>query len=262
MIRGRLAILAAAITLLGATQLMAETISCSSDDGRRHYCNVAPDYTRVRMVHQRSDSPCDEGRTWGTDDRGIWVDRGCRADFDVDRSNYRDRDGDRDGDGRAAQIVSCSSEDGKRHYCNVGFSDARVRLGRQRSGSPCDEGRTWGREERGIWVDRGCRADFIVEQRRRRDEYPPVNDPNRGTINNPGYGVSGDSGREKVISCSDESGHGTHCNAIVNGGVDMVRQRSESPCRQGYSWGVDNSGIWVDHGCRADFVLHGVAADR
>jgi hypothetical protein len=38
-------------------------------------------------------------------------------------------------------------------------------LVRQRSGSPCIEGRTWGRDRSGVWVDRGCRADFEVVRR-------------------------------------------------------------------------------------------------
>lgn len=58
------------------------TITCSSDDGRRHYCEVDT-RSGVRLLKQRSGSPCDQDRTWGVDNRGIWVDRGCRADFEV-----------------------------------------------------------------------------------------------------------------------------------------------------------------------------------
>jgi Protein of unknown function (DUF3011)/Ricin-type beta-trefoil lectin domain-like len=57
-------------------------IRCSSDDGRRRYCET--DTGRgVRLVKQISGSVCEEGRTWGFDRRGIWVDRGCRADFAI-----------------------------------------------------------------------------------------------------------------------------------------------------------------------------------
>jgi hypothetical protein len=35
----------------------------------------------------------------------------------------------------------------------------------------------------------------------------------------------------------------------------MINQRSGSRCEQGYSWGYDRRGIWVDHGCRADFAI-------
>ena len=60
----------------------SSTIACASDNGRRAYCDV--DTSRgVRLVRQLSGSACQEGSTWGFDSRGVWVDRGCRAEFDV-----------------------------------------------------------------------------------------------------------------------------------------------------------------------------------
>jgi hypothetical protein len=50
--------------------------------------------------------------------------------------------------------------------------------------------------------------------------------------------------------------HRHYCSADTRGGVTLVKQRSDSACRQGYSWGYDRRGIWVDHGCRADFQLN------
>jgi len=35
------------------------------------------------LIRIRSEAPCVFGQTWGFDDRGVWVDRGCRADFAV-----------------------------------------------------------------------------------------------------------------------------------------------------------------------------------
>jgi hypothetical protein len=35
----------------------------------------------------------------------------------------------------------------------------------QISGSPCEQGRTWGVDSRGLWVDRGCRAIFVIGSR-------------------------------------------------------------------------------------------------
>lgn len=76
----------------------------------------------------------------------------------------RDRDdrnlGDRDRN-RPVQTVYCESGDMKRHWCSEGIGRT-VRLIRQRSTSPCVQGRTWGVDRSGIWVDRGCRADFEV----------------------------------------------------------------------------------------------------
>ena len=75
------------------------TLNCSSNDMRRHYCDVD---TRggVRLVRQRSQAVCREGSTWGYNRSGIWVDRGCRADFQItsggsyrnERGYGRDRD--------------------------------------------------------------------------------------------------------------------------------------------------------------------------
>ena len=57
-------------------------IYCASDDGRRTIC---PTDTRggVQLARKRSDASCDYGRDWGYNHRGIWVDRGCRADFRI-----------------------------------------------------------------------------------------------------------------------------------------------------------------------------------
>jgi hypothetical protein len=138
---------------------------------------------------------------------------------------------------RAQQSITCSSENGKRNYCPV---DTRggVRLVRQRSGSPCQQGSTWGYDRRGIWVDRGCRADFVV---------------NTGYRPGPGYGPGGPGGQ--TITCSSDDGGRKYCPADTRRGVQMVRQRSGSPCQQGSTWGYDRRGIWVDRGCRADFVV-------
>src|SRR6201996_7804640 len=71
----------------GITQQNGRNVTCASDDGKRHLCRV--DTSRgVTMVNQRSGSPCVQGQTWGYSRQGIWVDRGCRADFYL-ASNYR-----------------------------------------------------------------------------------------------------------------------------------------------------------------------------
>ena len=61
------------------------TIRCSSDDGGRHYCD-ADTRSGVQLTRQISGSACVQNQTWGFDNRGIWVDRGCRAEFQV--NNY------------------------------------------------------------------------------------------------------------------------------------------------------------------------------
>jgi hypothetical protein len=60
------------------------TVTCSSDNGRRQYCG-ADIRGSVRLVRQFSRAACRQNETWGFDARGIWVDRGCGADFEVGR---------------------------------------------------------------------------------------------------------------------------------------------------------------------------------
>ncbi len=151
----------------------------------------------------------------------------------------------------AAQTISCSSEDAKRHYCSAN-GPGRARLVNQRSESACTEGYSWGSDDRGIWVDHGCRADFAIEERRGGDRDPDRDgDHHRDRDDNYGY-VSG-----QVVSCSSDDRHRHYCPADTRGGVQLIKQHSDSSCQQGRSWGFDRRGIWVDHGCRADFQVGG-----
>src|SRR5689334_4257777 len=58
------------------------------------------------------------------------------------------------------------------------------------------------------------------------------------------------------LTCASEDGHRHYCAADTRGGVIMQHQRSKSACVQGASWGFDQQGVWVDHGCRADFIVN------
>lgn len=63
----------------------------------------------------------------------------------------------------ADDFLACESKDGKRNYCRVGGAEnSEIRLSKQMSDSSCQEGSSWGRDDYGVWVDRGCRAEFRV----------------------------------------------------------------------------------------------------
>lgn len=136
--------------------------------------------------------------------------------------------------GMAQRAVACSSDNGKRHYCDV---DTRggVTMVRQHSDAACEEGYSWGYDRRGVWVDHGCRADFSIDA-----DYgapPPVSE-------------------RLTLACSSDDGKRHYCAADTRRGVRMYHQMSHARCTEGYSWGFDRHGVWVDHGCRADFRLH------
>jgi hypothetical protein len=56
--------------------------SCASRDDRYVECQLPID-GRARLVKRKSDSPCIEGSSWGQKGDRVWVDRGCRARFEV-----------------------------------------------------------------------------------------------------------------------------------------------------------------------------------
>ena len=150
------------IALLGLEIVYGQArITCSSNNGARNLCRA--DTSRgVKLVNQLSSSRCIQGRTWGWNEKGIWVDQGCPAEFALGRSSGYYPGGPGRPPGRpVTQIITCSSDNGKRNWCG-NPTNGQVRLIKQRSGSPCRRGDTWGTQPGSIWVDRGCRADFEV----------------------------------------------------------------------------------------------------
>lgn len=133
----------------------AKMITCSSDGGKV-YCD-ANTHHGVHLVKQRSDAPCKQGTSWDYDGLGIWVDKGCSADFilgDLPQTSAANS---------GSATLNCASEDGKKKYCPVEDVSARVTLLKQLGPSACVEGTNWGRDPEGIWVDQGCQAQFQVQ---------------------------------------------------------------------------------------------------
>jgi hypothetical protein len=229
------------------------TVTCSSDDEGRHSC-AADTRGGVQLQSQQSGSPCTEGYSWGHNDQGVWVDHGCRATFAVGgRPGYQNRDNqdgeNQNGRGGQTQIVTCNSDDEGRHSC---AADTRggVQLQSQQSSSPCTEGYSWGYNNQGVWVDHGCRANFAVGGYSRNRDY-----------GNDGYG-NGGNGQTQTVTCNSDDEKKHYCTADTRGGVQLQSQQSDSPCTEGYSWGYNDRGVWVDHGCRAAFTVGGGGRSR
>jgi hypothetical protein len=71
-----------AFLVIPAFAFAQQSITCEANNNNRKYCgSYRPD--QVRLQRQISGSPCIEGETWGVDRGGLWVERGCRAIFDV-----------------------------------------------------------------------------------------------------------------------------------------------------------------------------------
>ncbi|HQH28021.1 MAG TPA: DUF3011 domain-containing protein [Oligoflexia bacterium] len=81
-----------AFGLVGQAQA-DQLLRCQSIGNRYNFCPTNT-YGGISLVDEFSDAPCVYGRSWGYTSRGIWVDNGCRAMFNVrqNRIYYDSRD--------------------------------------------------------------------------------------------------------------------------------------------------------------------------
>lgn len=141
------------VTVCAASGMAAQgqTIRCTSADSGKKYCQ-ADTSQGVRLVKRLStDIPCPKDSAWGYDEKGIWVDHGCDAEFALGPETAASTT-------LGAKILTCTSDGGKK-YCDA-HTGKGVRLVKQKSDAPCKKDATWGYDGLGIWVDGGCSADF------------------------------------------------------------------------------------------------------
>jgi len=148
-----------------------DAVECTSRDYRFTRCGV--NWYDARLLQQTSDSRCTRGRTWGVDRVGLWVDKGCGGVFgpagalggrDYGRDHGRDWRPGRDWDGDFR--IRCASHDYRYNFCaaDVG-GGGRVYVSANISNAACIEGRNWGWNRAGVWVNGGCEAEFVIERR-------------------------------------------------------------------------------------------------
>ncbi len=138
----------------------ARTVRCESENYRTNRCAVD---TRggVRINRVLGNSQCRQGQSFGWDRGGIWVSNGCRAEFIVGSDNgYGGNNGGGYGGNPNGQTIECSSKNWQPARCNANISRG-VEI-TQVLGGECIQGRTWGWDRGGIWVNNGCRARFRV----------------------------------------------------------------------------------------------------
>lgn len=140
-----------------------QAISCGSQNYQLARCRLPRGWRDVQLIRQTSSSACVQGQTWGVDRRGLWVDRGCSGEF----ADARSGGGWRPGPGWNQDFaMSCGSPQYHYNFCQVDVGrNGRVMLRRQISDKRCVLGRNWGWNRAGIWVDKGCSAEFTVVRR-------------------------------------------------------------------------------------------------
>jgi hypothetical protein len=211
-------------------------VTCESSDNRREFCRTNTS-GGVRLADRLSKSGCEQGRDWGWDRDGIWVDNGCRAVFEVGGGDSAGHD--YQGSSSSTHRVTCESSDNRREFCRTDTSGG-VRLVDRLSKSGCEQGPDWGWDRDGIWVDNGCRAVFEV-----------------GGGHSGSHGYHGSSSSTHRVTCESSDNRREYCRTNTSGGVRLVDRLSKSSCELGRDWDWDRDGIWVDNGCRAVFEVGG-----
>lgn len=159
---------------------------------------------------------------------------------------------------RGEPTVRCESINGKFNRCTMPWRE--VELVKQESKGACIRGQSWGVDRQGLWVDRGCRGLFAAARHGR----PGYGHPGQGR---PDYGRPGHRpggwqpgpGWDRPIRLQCDSNKKRYQMCMVDvgrrGRVELVRRMSDARCTEGYSWGWNRAGVWVDHGCRAQFMV-------
>jgi hypothetical protein len=164
------------VALIWAGVAGAQTVHCASAEGAKKYCPADTEHG-VKLVKQVGDSACKQGESWGYDAKGIWVDHGCDAEFAVGAdamgagasgSGAASGAGSAEGaEGKSSALppgtktLTCSSDGGK-IYCDASTGRG-VQLVKQISTAGCNKDDSWGYDGLGIWVDKGCSAQFALD---------------------------------------------------------------------------------------------------
>lgn len=208
-----------------------QTIRCESQNNQHRICRT-PWQGHSRLVRQLSsaNNPCREGTTWQSQQGQIFVDRGCRGEFESIRG-VTPPIAPLPPPPPGQRSIQCQSTSTRHQQCATPWS-GRSRLVRQLTGAQCIEGVSWGTQPGQVWTSRGCGGEFLPDDGR---PTPPV----------PGYSVTCASANNRLTTCDWNS---------RNGRPVLIEQLSGAPCIEGQSWGYDNlHGLWVNNGCRARF---------
>lgn len=212
---------AAGMAWAGPALASEQVVRCESDDLRRVHCPMDT-AAGVDMVRQLSENACIRESDWGVDGQGVWVARGCRAEFRARTATTM----------VSRRMIRCESSGGRTQSCAVSLRGAPVRLLRQLSTLPCRRDESWGVSRNEVWASRGCKGEFEIGDR--DGSFPP--------------------GR-RLLTCESKDRTKRRCGTTIDHDAVLHRQLSGMVCEEGRSWGWNADGIWVDKGCRAEFSV-------
>ena len=141
-------------------------VICSSNKNQYAECRT-PFRGRAIVAQQISDKRCVEGVNWGQRQDIIWVNNGCRATFtqanNGNNNGWNNNNGNEwngNGWGNNNYQVACTSDGNDFKSCYWDHRYGSPVLIKKISKKSCIAGRSWGYDNRGLWVNNGCRAIF------------------------------------------------------------------------------------------------------
>ena len=137
----------------GFGEAKVSSFTCESARGGRSECRIPPN-GRLRVIRPLVQGVCRPNDTYGQGLGYVWVDKGCRVEYEVSSEPETNQPSER--------RITCESDSGQRAECRIPFK-AHVQLVMVISRAPCRQGESWGVTDNAIWVDKGCRAEFAVQ---------------------------------------------------------------------------------------------------
>ena len=223
------------------------TLECRSENFQRTLCSAGAPIERIRLIAKRSDSPCNEGSSYGFSGESIWVDKGCAAEFEVRLTNSSDRNRSSRSiypsrQGRRTVRFACKSDNFRLNACYVPGSIIDLRLLEKKSRAACTKNQSFGFRNDAIWVKNGCEGEFEVT-------YRP--DTRTGwEFNN-----NGPQQTQSLTCRSDEFRPATCKAGGMISDIRLINTRSRATCRANSTYGFRYDEIWVKDGCEGEFEV-------
>ena len=214
------------LLLFAAAAAQASTVTCESRNNSYQSCPVDAS-NGVRLTRQLSSQGCWQNDTWGFDRNRIWVDRGCRAEFEVGEKSSS----------------AAGTNNALAAAAVVGLAAAAIIAANKHD------------DHHNNKHSNNYNDDYSNSYRNNYDSR--YNDRyNDRYYENSRYGYNGYGGDPRwTFRCESKNDRRNYCNIPARGHVEIYKQRSASPCTYGRSWGVSGHEVWVKDGCRAEFAV-------
>jgi hypothetical protein len=205
-------------------------VHCRSYNNGYQSCYAGAGVVQATLISQSGDGTCSSGYNYGVTNDSVWVNNGCGGEFSV--------------------ILGGGYDNGPGRYCPPNDPYPYPGCPTPNPGGGYNPGPGYPEPEPGYPGYPG------------NPGYPghPGYPGNPNYPGHPGYpgnpGYPGHGGSTTTVTCSSQDYRYQRCDAGCEvSSVRIVRELSDTNCREGINWGYDRDSIWVNNGCRAVFEI-------